>query len=394
VNDSGAQYRLTIRNAQGTTDVSGVVTKLMTFHRPDGSTIQREAAFYTDGTDGVICYTTIAGDLNVSGAWRVLAHVDFGQTEFQSEIHSFSVHATSPEPASTGPPPAPASRRHALLEEIKRRKRNAVQLGISTEAPEEEIPHSRYGRIRAWLTGPESRSLITSLALHTVLLLILSLILFSQISSNDAISLVMSDDNSLPFALEEIDLSMQASGAESETAPQFKKIEQQSTESMLKSDLNDLLKLQGNEGTGGGDEGFGLAFKMPTGGKVVRKGSFAAWTVPKDPRPGESYDIVVQIQLPKNLRRYPISDLTGRVVGTDKYKLEIPYENQLNRYGTKIQKRKGGPLVFARRRDYVIVIDTQAQVIIHVEGAEQLVEDTIEIRSRMLKEEQQLAIEF
>ena len=109
VNDSGAQFRLTIRNAQGTTDVSGVVTKLMTFHRPDGSTIQREAAFYTDGTDGVICYTTIAGDLNVSGAWRVLAHVDFGQTEFQSEIHSFSVHATSPEPASTGPPPAPAT---------------------------------------------------------------------------------------------------------------------------------------------------------------------------------------------------------------------------------------------------------------------------------------------
>ena len=112
--------------------------------------------------------------------------------------------------------------------------------------------------------------------------------MLSQISSNDAISLVMSDDNALPFELEEIDLSMQASGAEAETAPQFKKIEQQSTESMLKTEFNDLLKLQGNDGTGGGDEGFGLAFKMPTGGQVVRKGSFAAWTVPKDPRPGQA----------------------------------------------------------------------------------------------------------
>ena len=238
-NDPGAQFRLTIRNSQGTTNVSTVTAKLMTFHRPDGSIIQREAAFYTDGSDGMICYTTLDGDLNVAGDWQVQAHVDFGHTEFQSEIHRFTVHnraeqSGSPESAVTGQPKPRRGRRHALLKEIRRRQKNAVQLGISTEAPEEEIPHNWYGRLRAWLTGPESRSLITSFAFHTVLLIILGGWMLSQISSNDAISLVMSDDNALPFELEEIDLSMQASGAEAETAPQFKKIEQQSTESMLK----------------------------------------------------------------------------------------------------------------------------------------------------------------
>jgi len=394
VNDPGAQFRLTIRNSQGPMDVSTVTAKQMTFHRPDNSVIQREATFSTDGSDGMICYTTVDGDLNTAGDWQVQAHVDFGHMEFQSEIHRFTVHAAAAAPLLTQDPQSRTSRRAALLEEIKRRKKNAVQLGISTGNVREEIQQNWLERLRVWLTGPESRSLLTSFAVHAVLLLMLSYILFSQISSNDAISLVMSDSNSLPIELKEVDLSMQASGADAETAPQFKKIEQQSTKSVLDTELNDLLKLQGSEGTGAGDEGFGLAFKMPTGGQVVRKGSFAAWTVPKDPRPGQAYDIVVQIQLPKTLRRYPISDLTGRVVGTDKYTLDIPYENQLNRYGTKIQKRKGGPLVFAKRRDYVIVVDARAQVIIHVEGAEQLVEDTIEVRSRMLKENQKLEIEF
>ena len=114
---------------------------------------------------------------------------------------------------------------------------------------------------------------------------------------------------------------------------------------------------------------------MPTGGKAVTKGSFTAWTVPKDPKPGQDYKIVIQIKVPETVKRYRIADLSGRVIGTDKYTLDIPYENQFNRYGTKIQKSlRSDKLEFVKRGDYARIVDSQVQVIVNVEGAKQLVQ--------------------
>lgn len=409
VDDSGAQFRLTIKRGDETADVSAVLARSMTFTRPDGSTFQRDAKFHTDGSDGVICYTTVAGDLDSAGEWSVQAQVDLGDSDFRSEVHCFAVHeaATTPpplpaskneEPESSDLPPSPKtmSRRQALLEERRRRKKAAVNLGLDDgeEAEAEEPPKNWKEWLVRWLTGKEARSVVTSIAFHTVLLLCMSLILFTQIGDNEAISMIMGEENALP-TFEEVDMTFEQTGGELTQAPQLQKVQQESAESILQSDFNEMFNPPGTgEGTGGG-EGFDFAFKMPTSGKAVTKGSFTAWTVPKDPKPGQDYKIVIQIKVPETVNRYRIADLSGRVIGTDKYTLDIPYENQFNRYGTKIQKSsRSEKLDFVKRGDYARVVDNQVQVIVDVEGAKQLVQDTIEVKSRMLKEEQKLEIVF
>jgi hypothetical protein len=400
VADSGAQFRLTIKNGEEMADVSLVQKKTLTFTKPDGSKLDRDTRFYTDGSDGIIAYTTVKGDLDTEGDWSVQAFVDFGDSQFESETHSFVVH----EPAPTPPPvlippvlipedsPKKMSRKEAIREERRRRKQAAIDLGLS-EADSEEEPKNWREWLLRWLTGKEARSLVTSLAFHILLLICLSLILFAQVGENQAISMIMGEENTIP-TLEEVDLSFETTGGEVTTAPQLQKIERESAESVLQNDLDKILDFAGTgEGTGGG-EGFGMAFKMPTGGKAVTKGSFTAWTVPKDPRPGQDYKIVIQIQVPETIKRYRVADLSGRVIGTDKYTLDIPYEIQFNRYGTKIQKTRTGDLEFVRKGDYARVVDGQVQVVVNVEGAKQLVQDTIEVKSRMLKEEQKLEIVF
>ena len=404
VDDSGAQFRLTIKRGDETADVSAVLAKSMTFTRPDGSTFQRDAKFHTDGSDGVICYTTVGGDLDTAGEWSVQAQVDLGDTDFRSEVHCFAVHeaVAAPPPlpgGETEPPDLPGSpkqmsRRQALLEERRRRRKAAVNLGLDEEDETEEPPKNWKEWLLRWLTGKEARSVVTSIAFHTVLLLCMSLILFTQIGDNEAISMIMGEENALP-TFEEVDMTFEQTGGELTQAPQLQKVQQESAESILQSDFNEMFNPPGTgEGTGGG-EGFDFAFKMPTSGKAVTKGSFTAWTVPKDPRPGQDYKIVIQIKVPETVRRYRIADLSGRVIGTDKYTLDIPYENQFNRYGTKIQKSsRSEKLEFVKKGDYARVVDNQVQVIVNVEGAKQLVQDTIEVKSRMLKEEQKLEIVF
>ncbi len=125
------------------------------------------------------------------------------------------------------------------------------------------------------------------------------------------------------------------------------------------------------EGTGSGD-GTGHKFAMPSGGNVVTEGSFTAWTVPADPKPNENYSIVMQINLPKRVKSYRTADLSGTVVGTDRYRQELP----------GIQPK------------YLPVKKSSVQLEILVPGAAELVQDTIRIKSKMLKEEQELRIVF
>jgi hypothetical protein len=110
-------------------------------------------------------------------------------------------------------------------------------------------------------------------------------------------------------------------------------------------------------------------------GKVARKGSFAAWTVPRDPNPGQNYVIVIQIQLPADIKKLPKKDLLGStVVGTDGFRLEIPPPGS--------------------SRGYLPGNDKEVQMVVLVPGAAQLVRDTIKIKSKALKEEHTIEIEF
>lgn len=128
-------------------------------------------------------------------------------------------------------------------------------------------------------------------------------------------------------------------------------------------------------GAGNGD---GLMFQNPGVGRAVTKGSFAVWTEPNDPAPREDYLIIIEIAVPKKVKRFPGSDLNIEVRGTDTYYLSIP--------GTRTPPWLRGDLP---------IVDGKVQVPIRIPGGAANVRDSINVRSiRILRERQRLEIKF
>ncbi len=94
VGDIGTVFEATITDAGVVVDVSGASTKDLNFLKPDGTTtLNKTASFTTDGVDGKIRYTTIAGDLTPAGTWQIQAHVILGGGDWKSDIIEFNVFA-------------------------------------------------------------------------------------------------------------------------------------------------------------------------------------------------------------------------------------------------------------------------------------------------------------
>ena len=215
-----------------------------------------------------------------------------------------------------------------------------------------------------------------SLVCHTILLCIIALVAFRLPQTGKSFSLLFSKSHNDIIEFDEtINTELETVGGADqklEVAPL--EIVQSTQSEIVRLPLPEDLrpKLPGT-GTGGSEgEGDGPKFAMPTSGKVVTKGSFTAWTIPEDPAPGQSYLIVIQIKVPTRIKRYRSTDLTGMVVGTDGYRQSIP----------------------GFKRGWLPIKDRQAQLVIPVPGAARLVKDTINIRSRILREKQALQIVF
>jgi len=92
VGDIGVTFKVTIEDCGTVVDVSAASTKQILLYKPDGTVLTKTASFYTDGTDGIIKYSTISGDLNIAGFWRIEAYVVIGGSEYYSEIQRFRVY--------------------------------------------------------------------------------------------------------------------------------------------------------------------------------------------------------------------------------------------------------------------------------------------------------------
>lgn len=94
VGDIGTQFRFTIKEESVAVDLQDLspTTKTLKFKKPDGTTVEKTASFYTDGSDGIITYTSESGFLDIAGTWRVQGFLDFGATEFNTDIQKFKVH--------------------------------------------------------------------------------------------------------------------------------------------------------------------------------------------------------------------------------------------------------------------------------------------------------------
>lgn len=89
--DIGTIFILTIKDGETTVPIQSASTKEVCFEKPDGSVVTKDAAFLTDGSDGKIIYTSVSGDLDIVGGWRIQAHVVIDTGTFSSSIEPFTV---------------------------------------------------------------------------------------------------------------------------------------------------------------------------------------------------------------------------------------------------------------------------------------------------------------
>lgn len=90
--DIGTIFRLTIVDTAGTAiDVSTAAVKYVYFQKPDGTKKKKTAAFYTDGSDGIIQYTSVSGDIDQTGLWQVQGYVETSDGKFFTQKTTFSV---------------------------------------------------------------------------------------------------------------------------------------------------------------------------------------------------------------------------------------------------------------------------------------------------------------
>jgi len=73
--DYGRVRQLTIKQNGVVQDISSFTTLEIIFVNPSGTAVAKTAEFATDGTDGVIQYTILDGDMDTSGAWKVFGRV-------------------------------------------------------------------------------------------------------------------------------------------------------------------------------------------------------------------------------------------------------------------------------------------------------------------------------
>lgn len=240
---------------------------------------------------------------------------------------------------------------------------------------------SWYRRFTRWFRSYDAFGYEFSFLVHVLILLLASLVFVKGVVEGDqpGVSAQMADEELRLFD-DPIDTRLQQQNSDIDPAelPQLQEIQTATPELpavVLPSDLISSMAVTGSGGEGSKQSSPGLAFKMPEGGSAITKGSFTVWTVPKDPAPYQDYLIVIQVKLLHKMHTYPRNDLSGRVVGTDRYEQELPG--------------------FGLPMGAFLPVKNQAtQLAVPVPGAERLVKDTITVRSNMLKEKQTIEIVF
>lgn len=150
--------------------------------------------------------------------------------------------------------------------------------------------------------------------------------------------------------------------------------------------------MTGQQDPGQNSSDAGGLLKIPVDGLAVTKGSFTAFTIPAAPQPRQAYSIVIEVKLPDDVKKYRVSDLSGKVKGTDGYEQKLPYDTRTP--GASGYPVPGGGIKRLETSTMLDVVKNKVQIVIRVPGGARLVKDVITIRSRRLKEDQELELIF
>ena len=92
VGNIGTMFKCTVLSNDVAENISAATTKKIIFLKSDATRVEKDASFYPDGTDGILTYTTVDGDLSVAGVWRIQGYVEIGSSVFYSNVQSFTVY--------------------------------------------------------------------------------------------------------------------------------------------------------------------------------------------------------------------------------------------------------------------------------------------------------------
>jgi hypothetical protein len=90
VGDVGTSLRATIYDGSSIFSLSSATVSVVLV-KPDGTKVTKAGSLVTDGTDGLVEYITVSGDLDQAGIWEIQAIVTVGLNSWRSEISRFKV---------------------------------------------------------------------------------------------------------------------------------------------------------------------------------------------------------------------------------------------------------------------------------------------------------------
>lgn len=92
--DFGQVLRITFIDVDtdAAANISAYVTaQQMLLIDPDGNSATKVAAFLTDGSDGIITYTLVDGDIDEAGDWLLRGRVTSAAARLTTELAEFNV---------------------------------------------------------------------------------------------------------------------------------------------------------------------------------------------------------------------------------------------------------------------------------------------------------------
>lgn len=92
VGDVGTQLIMTVKDDGVVVDISSASLLQVIIRKPDGQSYTKTGTLYTDGTDGKMYYTSISGDFNAAGTYKIQGKVILIGGTYYTSISDFKVY--------------------------------------------------------------------------------------------------------------------------------------------------------------------------------------------------------------------------------------------------------------------------------------------------------------
>ncbi|WP_437186232.1 hypothetical protein SH668x_003379 [Planctomicrobium sp. SH668] len=162
----------------------------------------------------------------------------------------------------------------------------------------------------------------------------------------------------------------------------------------------------GEGGEGGTSGALGTGFRLEEPANSVKAGSFSVWSWPiidpivnkisnkslkhgvpgSNPKTRQNYHVVIRMKVPADKKVVRVSDFSGTIEGSDRYKQKIPRDAYV--YNDKGELKRATP------GNVIPIVEGTVELLILVPGADKAIRDEIIVKSHVTGEEQKIVLEF